>query len=437
VAPVPERTFSKLVTSDWQRLEGAVLAGQYTLQEWLGESENAAFFRTAHGSEARPAVLKLISADTVQPRAQLALWHRAAALSHPNLLALFDSGQTECGFAQVLFTVFEFPDETLQTALDQGPLTAPEALEILRAVVAGLSYVHSQGLVHSAVDARHLVAVGNQIKLSSDTLQPPTLSETVTDDLGSLGALLVHILTGRTLASAILADLPALPEPFRSIVLNTVQQPPARRWTLSDISQAIDPQPVAIGLWPTEEHETRQGMGFDPAPRASQWLAPRSPFVPRTFPLWAYAALAAMLVGLGFLFFPKSVPSVERPGFEPPESAKPTPVLVPVAPTVHAPPRPSPFLPPIQVAPAPQARDVWRLVAYTYSRYEDAERKAQTINRRWPEAKATVFAPDIENRPPFLVVLGGAMSSEEAVGLMKTARTKGLPRDTYIQNYVR
>ena len=75
------------------------------------------------------------------------------------------------------------------------------------------------------------------------------------------------------------------------------------------------------------------------------------------------------------------------------------------------------------------------MVAYTYSRYPDAQRKAQTINRRWPGAKAVVFSPYGSNRPPHLVALGGLMTRDQAVRLLKIARGKGLPRDVYIQNY--
>jgi hypothetical protein len=81
-------------------------------------------------------------------------------------------------------------------------------------------------------------------------------------------------------------------------------------------------------------------------------------------------------------------------------------------------------------------RPYWRVIAYTYSSFRTAERRADAINQQWPGANAEVFSPD-SGRPPFLVALGGKMNRDAAVRLLKIARGKGLPRDTYIQNYSR
>lgn len=434
------------------RLQGSVLAGRYPLEQWLGDSERAAFFRTVQSSGARPAVLKLIPESAVPPDVQLATWSRVARLSHPNLLPLFDSGQSECDGEPVLYAVFECPDETLQTALDQGPLTEPEALEILRALLAALRYVHSQGLIHAAVDARHIVAVGNQIKLSSDTIRPLTLSETLHEDVASLGALLVHILTGRTVESDNPPDISAISDPFLSIIHNTLPGPSKRRWTLSDIAEAIDPQPSARApqsIDPQPVPCPPESTGAPPAPRppqsldvqpvqaAPQFLAPHSPLRLRGFPLWAYGALGAMLGVLSWLFLPKSAPPAVTAGPPRAEAAVSALAVIPPSPPPQEVTSESPVASPPAALSAPQPRDVWRVVAGTYSRYEDAERRAQTINQRWPESNAAVFAPNDGNRPPYLVTLGPVMNRDQAVRLLKIGRGKGLPRDTYIQNYPR
>jgi eukaryotic-like serine/threonine-protein kinase len=428
------------MTSTWQGLQGVVLAGQYLLEQCLGESENATLFRTSYGPDARPAVLRLIPAAATAAAVQLALWRRVAGYSHPNLLPLFDSGHAEYNGEPVLYAVFECPDETLQTALDQGPLAESDALEILRAVLAALNYIHSQELVHTAIDARHVVAVGNQIKLWSDTIHPPTRSETAAEDVASLGDLLFHVLTGQALGSSQSPHLSRIPDPFRRIIENTSAKPPQRRWTVSRIAEFLDPRPLA---------PTRPSL----ARRSSR----------RALPLWAYAALAAVLAGLGFLFLPKSVPLILPPA-APSQYSTPATVKAPSPALPETPGPASPVTPPTSAETAPltseptapkaghtnsasaaapsaeappHPREAWRVVAYTYSRYPDAQRKAKTINHRWPGAKAAVFSPYGSSRPPHIVALGGLMTRDQAVRLLKIARGKGLPRDIYIQNYPR
>jgi eukaryotic-like serine/threonine-protein kinase len=423
------------MTSTWQSLQGVVLAGRYLLEHCLGESENSTVFRTSYGSDARPAVLRLVPAGGAAADLQLTLWRRAAGFAHPNLLPLLDSGRAEFNGEPALFAVFECPDETLQTALEERPLVASDALEILRAVLAALNYLHSQGLVHTAVDARRVVAVGNQIKLWSDTIHPPAGYETAADDVASLGDLLFHVLTGHTVGSSESPDLSALPDPFRSIIENTSGKPPQRRWTLSQIADAANPRP------------------FPPDTRP---LTRRSPFLLRAMPLWGYGALAVILAGLGFLFLPKSVPPPLSTAPPSPQNAMPAGInplspSTPSAPGLVSPVVPSPAAgttlprsePVASEGPAPHGdyaphpREVWRVIAYSYSRYADAQRQAKAIDRRWPAAKATVFSPNGSSRPPHYVAVGGLMNRDQAVRLLKIARGKGLPRDLYIQNYPR
>jgi hypothetical protein len=80
-------------------------------------------------------------------------------------------------------------------------------------------------------------------------------------------------------------------------------------------------------------------------------------------------------------------------------------------------------------------REIWRVIAYTYNQRRHAEHKAQTINREKPGFHAAVFAPRGPNQPPFFVALGGRMSREAAMTLRRKARSKGLPRDTFVRNF--
>ncbi|HEV2278856.1 MAG TPA: hypothetical protein VGS02_11800 [Acidobacteriaceae bacterium] len=85
---------------------------------------------------------------------------------------------------------------------------------------------------------------------------------------------------------------------------------------------------------------------------------------------------------------------------------------------------------PAQVA---AAQPGWRVVAWTYDRQSDAQHKADALAKKYPQLQPAVFRP--KGRGPYLVVLGGVMSKDQAFALRKQAVRLGLPRDSYAQNY--
>jgi hypothetical protein len=82
---------------------------------------------------------------------------------------------------------------------------------------------------------------------------------------------------------------------------------------------------------------------------------------------------------------------------------------------------------------AGDSRGRWRVIAFTYSREDQAQQKAAEIAKSHPDLSPTVFRPN--GRGPFLVTLGGAMSREEAFAFSGKAKREGMPRDIYAQNY--
>jgi serine/threonine protein kinase/tetratricopeptide (TPR) repeat protein len=68
-----------------------------------------------------------------------------AALSHPNLLAIFDTG-TEQGVSYAVTELLE--GETLRARLGRGALAWREAAEIADALAEGLEAAHSKGITH-------------------------------------------------------------------------------------------------------------------------------------------------------------------------------------------------------------------------------------------------------------------------------------------------
>ena len=75
----------------------------------------------------------------------------------------------------------------------------------------------------------------------------------------------------------------------------------------------------------------------------------------------------------------------------------------------------------------------WRVVAFTYNHEDQAQAKAARVREQHPELRPEVFTPS--GGAPYLVTIGGAMGRDDAYALARKAREKGLPRDSYAQNY--
>ena len=97
----------------------------------------------------RDVAIKVLPADVTARAEALARLereaHAAAALSHPNIVAIYDIGRA----GDTLFVVMELLDgETLREALGRGPLDLQRAVRVAASLAAALSVAHSRGIVH-------------------------------------------------------------------------------------------------------------------------------------------------------------------------------------------------------------------------------------------------------------------------------------------------
>lgn len=80
-----------------------------------------------------------------------------AALSHPNVLAIFD-----VGVGDVPFLVTELLDgETLRALVDRGPLPPHRTLDLARQLAAGLAAAHARGIVHRDLKPDNIIVTGD------------------------------------------------------------------------------------------------------------------------------------------------------------------------------------------------------------------------------------------------------------------------------------
>src|SRR5262245_29064946 len=79
-----------------------------------------------------------------------------AALSHPNILAIFDIGQE----GDAVYAVTELLDgETLRERLNAGPLAARRAIEIATQIARGLAAAHDKAIVHRDLKPENVVVL--------------------------------------------------------------------------------------------------------------------------------------------------------------------------------------------------------------------------------------------------------------------------------------
>jgi TonB family protein len=254
-------------TEAWKTWEGRTVDGKFPLRRWLGGSDHSAVFLTDLGGSQK-AVIKLIAASLNSDR-QLSRWAVAAKLSHPHLIRLFEMGRCRFDGTPLLYLVMEYAEEDLSQIIPQRPLTPAEVGDMLPPVLDTLSYLHSKGLVHSRVRPSNILAVSDQLKLSTDGISARGESDekpsslTIYDapelasgeifpaiDVWSLGVTLVAVLTQNLPAlrakeqteqkDPVVPD--TIPEPFRSIARESLHRHVKQRCTIADIKAWRRPQ---------------------------------------------------------------------------------------------------------------------------------------------------------------------------------------------------
>jgi eukaryotic-like serine/threonine-protein kinase len=134
-------------------LEGRILDGRYRLGSLLGVGGMARVYLASDRVLERQVAVKVLSPPYAQDPVFVERFRRearsAASLSHPNIVAVFDSGSD----AGEHYLVMEYvAGQSLAELLaDQGRLAPRRAAELGVEVCAALAAAHAQGLVHRDV----------------------------------------------------------------------------------------------------------------------------------------------------------------------------------------------------------------------------------------------------------------------------------------------
>ena len=131
-------------------LIGRVLADRYHILKRIGEGGMGRVYLGEHVKMNRPCAIKVMSPALVNDGESTARFAReasnAARITHPNVAAVFDYGESE----DVVYLVMEYVDgEALSRLLTrEAPLALERALDLAGQIADGLGAAHELGIVH-------------------------------------------------------------------------------------------------------------------------------------------------------------------------------------------------------------------------------------------------------------------------------------------------
>jgi eukaryotic-like serine/threonine-protein kinase len=171
-------------------LEGRILDGRYRLGSLLGVGGMASVYLASDRVLERQVAVKVLSPPYAQDPVFVERFRRearsAARLSHPNVVAVFDSGSD----AGEHYLVMEYvAGQSLAELLaDQGRLAPRRAAELGVEVCAALAAAHAQGLVHRDVKpANVLVGAEGRVKVADFGIVKAAATVTLTGNGTVLG----------------------------------------------------------------------------------------------------------------------------------------------------------------------------------------------------------------------------------------------------------
>jgi serine/threonine protein kinase len=284
-----------------------LLAERYELSEQVASGGMTSVWRGHDRVLGRDVVVKVLHPELAADEQFRARFHEeavnAARLTHPNIVALYDTGE-QGGVAYIVMELVDGP--TLGEALRRnGPLPPPRAARLAWEVTAALDYAHQAGVCHGSLKPGNILLAGDGTvkvadfsiaRAASDDdpsrtgevlgvdgyLAPEVARGDETDgraDVYGLGACLYEMLTGRSPAADPAGTIPpralraGVPRDLDAVVRQAMATDPADRF------QTVQAMAAAL---------SRSAAGDDRLPAADLVDLPPAPAGPDVTPSRAF-----------------------------------------------------------------------------------------------------------------------------------------------------
>ncbi|MGH2724009.1 MAG: Stk1 family PASTA domain-containing Ser/Thr kinase [Actinomycetota bacterium] len=167
-----------------------VLGERYEIAGLLGQGGMAKVFKGTDKVLGRTVAVKVLSPQFADDNNFVARFRReaqaAAALNHPNIVGVFDTGSHE----DIHYIVMEYVEgKTLRDVLrTEGPLLPERAIEIADSVALALGPAHRAGMVHRDIKPGNImITADGQVKVMDFGIARTTTGDTLTQTAAVLG----------------------------------------------------------------------------------------------------------------------------------------------------------------------------------------------------------------------------------------------------------
>ena len=143
-------------------IDPGTIIGRYEVGSLLGAGGMGEVYRARDIHLKRPVALKLLSRNFAEDEDRLRRFRQealaASALNHPNIITIYEIGESEFG----PFIATEFVEgDTLRRRMKRGPIEISEALDLCLQIASALAAAHGAGVAHRDIKPDNIMIRGD------------------------------------------------------------------------------------------------------------------------------------------------------------------------------------------------------------------------------------------------------------------------------------